>query len=172
MAIVRATSYTKSADAAKATIRYNQHRTGRDGERIRRELFGFDGVMDRQDAYQMIDTAAKGTVFFRFVISPDHQTEDTDRDLHLDELTTQTILALEAAVGTHIPMVAAVHDDHTDNRHVHLVACVTKRLTPAHFKAMRDAATETALVQRQEQDHIREHQQAQQQQQEGAQWAV
>src|SRR5918999_2768736 len=143
MAIVRATSYTRKAAAAKATIRYNQHRAGKDGQKISRELFGYDGVLDRQDAYEMLDVAEKGTVFFRFVISPDQETEDTAKDLELRELTRQTMLALQEHVAKRVPFAAAIHDDHTDNRHVHLVACVTSRLGVDHFKAMRDAATET-----------------------------
>jgi hypothetical protein len=62
MAIVKAT-YTKSKAGAKAAIRYIQHRPGRDGEKATRELFGSDGVLDRQEAYRMIDAAEKGSVF-------------------------------------------------------------------------------------------------------------
>src|ERR687896_755352 len=101
MAIVRATSYTRKVAAAKATIRYNQHRAGKDGQKISRELFGYDGVLDRQDAYEMLDVAAKGTVFFRFVISPDIETEDMAKDLQLQDLTTQTMLALQEQLQQH-----------------------------------------------------------------------
>jgi hypothetical protein len=166
MAIVRATSYTKSKAAIKATIRYNQHRTGKDGQRLSRELFGFDGTMERADAYQMIDAAEKGSVFFRFVISP-AQTEDGEKDLYLQAITEQTMLASEDHLGNRVPFAAAIHDDHTDLRHVHLVACVTGRLGVDHFQTMREAATDAALLQRQERDVARQ----QQQQQEGGQWA-
>jgi hypothetical protein len=166
MALVRATSYTRNSNEIKATIRYNQHRTGRDGERTSRELFGITGVMARGDAYQMIDDAEQGTVFFRFVISPDQETEDTGKDLELQDLTRQTMLALQEHLQHRVPFAAAIHDDHTDLRHVHLVACLTSRLGTDHFKTMRDAATAEALRQRQEKDLARE-----QQQQEGGQWA-
>jgi hypothetical protein len=169
MAIVRVTSYTRKIAAAKATIRYNQHRAGKDGQKISRELFGYDGTMERIAAYEMIDAAEKGTVFFRFVISPSQETEDTTKDLELRGLTAQTMLALQEHVQQRVPFAAAIHDDHTDNRHVHLVACLTSRLGPAHFKTMRDAATETAQRQRQEKDLARAQQQ--QQQQGGGQWA-
>ena len=165
MALVRATSYTRSSGAIKATIRYNQHWAGKDGQKISRELFGYDGVLDRQDAYEMLDGAEKGTVFFRFVISPDIETEDTAKDLQLQDLTAQTMLALQEQLQQRVPFAAAIHDDHSDNRHVHLVACLTSRLGTEHFKTMRDAATETALEQRQERDSL------QQQQQGGGQWA-
>src|ERR671918_1864641 len=92
MAIVKAT-YTKIKGAAKAAIRYIEHRPGREGEKVKRELYGRDGSVERGEAYQMIDEAEKGTVFFRFVISPDQQTEDTAKDLYLEKITTQTMLA-------------------------------------------------------------------------------
>jgi hypothetical protein len=44
MAIVKAT-YTKSRTAAKAAIRYIEHRPGRDQAKITRTLFGSDGGM-------------------------------------------------------------------------------------------------------------------------------
>jgi hypothetical protein len=158
MAVVKAT-YTKSRGGAKAAIRYIQHRKDREGGKVTRELYGAAGVIKRQDAYQMIDDAEKGTVFFRFVISPDQQTEDTAKDLHLQALTTQTMLALEEQLGKPVPFAAAVHDDHTELRHVHLVACVQGRLDTAHFQTMRETATHTALQQRQERDQAREQQQ-------------
>ena len=61
----------KKRDGAKASIRYIQHRQGMEGERVSRTLFGSDGFMGRHEAYRMIDEAEKGSVFFRFVISPD-----------------------------------------------------------------------------------------------------
>ena len=166
MAIVKAT-YTKSKAGAKAAIRYIQHRPGRDGEKATRELFGSDGVLDRQEAYRMIDAAEKGSVFFRIVISPDPQTEDTARDLLLGEVTAQTMLTLEERLPTAISYVAVEHDDHALHRHVHVLACVKGRLNMQDFQALRQTATETALMQRQERDATRQ----QQQQQEGGQWA-
>lgn len=163
MAIVKAT-YTKSANMAKAAIRYIQHRAGREGEKVTRELFGIDGFMDRQHAYRMIDEAAKGTAYFRLVISPDPEKEDTEKDLHLAELTQQTMLTLEDRLSKEVPYVAVEHDDHAPHRHVHILALVKGRLTTQDFQAMRQTATDAALFQRQERDQARE-----QQQQKGAQ---
>jgi hypothetical protein len=80
--------------------------------------------MDRGQAYQMIDEAKKGTVFFRFVISPDPQTEDTERDLHLQDITAQTMVHLEDRLGKPVSCIAAEHDDHAPHRHVHVMALV------------------------------------------------
>src|SRR5918996_77858 len=49
MAIVKAT-YTKSSNIAKAGIRYIENRPGREGEKVKRELYGAAGGMDRQQA--------------------------------------------------------------------------------------------------------------------------
>jgi hypothetical protein len=169
MAIVKAT-YTKSRPGAKAGIRYIQHRPGREGEKATRELFGADGVVDRQEAYRMIDAAEKGSVFFRIVISPDPEREDTYRDLSLAEITTQTMLQLAERLTKAVPYAAVEHNDHAPHRHVHVLACVHGRLNTQDFLALRETATQAALSQRQERDVAREQQQ--QQQQEGAQWAA
>jgi len=169
MAIVRAVSFTRKVKAAKEIIRYIQHQIGKDGEKKFRQLFRLSGDMERMDAYEMLDASEKGSVFFHFVISPNQMTEDTAKDLELRELTKQTMLALQEQVLANVPYAAAIHDDHTDLRHVHLIACLTSRLDTSHFKTMRDAATETAQRQRQETDLARAPQQ--QQQQEGGQWA-
>src|SRR5215468_4600084 len=77
----------KTAKAlAKASVRYIQHRRGKDGERITRTLFGSDGVMERYEAYQMIDEAQKGSFFYRFVLSPDPKREDHNHDLDMRDI--------------------------------------------------------------------------------------
>src|SRR6266568_4853108 len=127
MAIVKAT-YTKQRKGAKASIRYISNRPGRDNKKISRPLFGIDGLMGRYQAYNMIDEAEKGSVFFRFVISPDPKQEDTKRDLFLREITEKTMLSLEEHSHKQVSWVAAVHDDHAPHRHVHVVAIVPERL--------------------------------------------
>jgi hypothetical protein len=124
--------------------------------------------MERLDAYEMLDASEKGSIFFHFMISPDQPTEDTRKDLDLRALTKQTMLALQERIQASVPYAAAIHDDHTELRHVHLVACLTRRLGVNHFQTMREAASENAQQQRLERDMARE---PQQQQQEGGQWA-
>jgi hypothetical protein len=175
MAIVRATSYTRDIQAIKVTLRYIQHRIGKNGQKITRALFGRagemteQGDMERLTAYEMIDDAGeeKGMVFFRFVISPDQRTEDTDKDLDLMAITDKTMRALQAQFGKDVPYAGAIHDDHTDIRHVHLIACVQGRLGVTHFQTMYKTATAEAESQRQQRDATRQPQQ----QQEGGQWA-
>jgi predicted NUDIX family phosphoesterase len=167
MAIVRA-KYSKSKSRTKAHIRYIEHRAGREGEKVKRELFGIDGVMNRQQAYQMIDEVEKGTAYFRLVISPDPAQEDTEKDLHLQEIVQKTIQTLEERLEKEVPYIGAEHDDHTDQRHIHVVALVRGRLNTKDLEALRTTATNTALLQRQERDL----QQQQAQQQKGLQWAM
>src|SRR6266851_5088731 len=157
MAIVKAT-YTKSSGGAKASIRYIEHRPGKDGEKITRNLFGSDGLMGRYAAYGMIDEAEKGSFFYRFAISPDPKAEDTDKDLFLREITQQMMQSLEDRLHTQVQWVAAAHDDHAPHRHVHIVAVVPERLQVQDFQTMRTTATAACLEQRHQRDLAREQQ--------------
>jgi hypothetical protein len=169
MAIVKITSYTKNRGAAKASIRYITHRPGGDGRVTSRPLYTIDGEVTKTDAYNMIDEAKKGSVFFRIVISPDPQKEDASNDLYLWQLTEQTMLTLEERLKFPVPFTAVEHNDHTGNRHVHLLACLKGRIEKGDLKALREAATEAALAQRQERDLARE---AKFRAVEEAQWAL
>ena len=157
MAIVKA-SYTKSGGGAKASIRYIAHRPGKEGAEITRKLFGIDGLMGREQAYRFIDEAEEGSLFYRFILSPDPNLEDTRRDLHLRDMTEKTMQTLMARLKQEVQWVAAEHDDHAPNRHVHVVAVVKRKLHTRDFQAMRQRATEAALFQRKERDLAREQQ--------------
>ena len=158
MAIFKA-SYTRSAGTAKGNIRYIENRPGRNNEKITRTLYTWDGKIDRRDAYELIDAAEKGSYFFRLVISPDPLKEDTYQDLYLRTLTEQTMRALEDQLNTSIQWIAANHQDHAPQRHMHVLAILPRKLTRDDLFAGRSLATEAALVQRREQDKMREQQQ-------------
>jgi len=166
MAIVKAT-YTKSGAGAKASIRYIEHRPGKDGEKITRNLFNSDGLKGRWQANRMIDEAEKGSVFFRFVISPDPKQEDTGKDLFLREITEKTMYSLEDRLNKQIQWVATEHDDHAPHRHIHVLAIIPGRLQVQDFQTMRQTATAAALEQRRHHDLAQQHQA---QQKEAAQW--
>jgi hypothetical protein len=155
VAIVKA-NYTAKKGAAKASIRYIEHRPGKEGERLTRALFGSDGLMGRYAAYEMIDGAKEGSIFFRFVLSPDPNKEDTEHDLRLREITKSTMDTLEERLGKTVQWVAAIHSDHTPHRHVHIVAVVEGRLNKQDFPALTKAATEASVEQRRELDLTRE----------------
>jgi hypothetical protein len=166
MAIVK-NNYVKRGrgqlDRVKASLRYITHRPGKDKERMYRELFGHDGVMDKDQAYRMFDEAQKGTIFFRLVISPDPKTEDKFRDLHMQEIAKKTIQHLEEKLKLEgeIQFVAALHDDHTWIRHIHAIVLIPRKLSREDFQAFQDlknVATAKALSQRQQLDLLREAQ--------------
>jgi hypothetical protein len=157
MAIIKA-SYTRKGGSAKASVRYIENRPGKDGAKTQRTLFCAEGRVERMEAYAIIDQAAKGSYFFRLVISPDPQREDSDKQLSLRELIEKTMQSLEARFEQPLQWVATIHADHADHRHVHAVAIVPGRLQVPDFQRMRNAATEEALAQRQHFDLIREAQ--------------
>ena len=80
---------------AKASIRYIRHRRVRGGGKLPRALFGSDGLTGKQAVYALIDAARRGTAFYKCMRNPAPEKEDTDKDLELERITRQTILALE-----------------------------------------------------------------------------
>jgi hypothetical protein len=179
MAIVKA-NYVKrdkkQKQRAKAHIRYIEHRPGKEGRKTQRALFGSDGVMERQEAYSLIDDAGKGSIFFRFVLSPDAAEEDTRHDLDLRALTEETMSILSAKFQPKqkvVQWVAAVHADHTPKRHVHILAVVPGRVNEHDLTSMITAATTASAEQRKELDrYIVQQQQTGQQQGKEAGWQL
>ncbi len=165
MAIVKA-SYTRTGGTAKASVRYIENRPGKDGTKVQRTLFNADGKVERGEAYTMIDQADKNSYFFRLVISPDPQREDSDNNLALKEITERTIQSLEDRFQRPLRWVAAIHADHAEHRHVHAIAIVPARLQVQDFQRMRNAATEAALEQRRHLDLTREAREQSQEQSE------
>jgi len=151
MAVVRA-NYCKRGKTerkiAKANISYIQTRPGRDKERLTRTLFGPAGNMGRAEAYQFITDAPKGTYFYRLKLSPDPTREDMKRDLNMQKLTRAIMTRLEKRLKTAIPWAAALHDDHTDIRHVHILAALPRRLTMYELEFLIREATQACLSQR------------------------
>jgi hypothetical protein len=149
---------TTAKNLAKATVRYIQHRRGKDGQTITRTLFGSDGKMTRDEAYQMIDEAKKGSFFYRFVLSPDPKREDRNHDLDMRDIATQTMLSLAERLDQSILWVGAIHDDHAPHLHAHLIAIVPQKLTVRDFAILRQATTAASLEQRRYIDLMRTHQ--------------
>jgi hypothetical protein len=148
---------------AKDTVRYIQHRAGKDKERVMRPLFTSDGPMTRLEAYQFIDEAPKGTKFFSVIINPDPEKEDTHKDLDMRAIaitTMQTIAEIIQKQGMTTPViwVAAIHDDHTDKNHVHALAAIQGRLDKPDLDRIREATTAACLEQRRELDRALERQ--------------
>lgn len=142
--------------AAKENVKYIQFRKGKDREGITRTLFGSDGPMERLEAYQFIDDAPKGTKFFTIIISPDPEREDHRRDLDMEQIAYTTMQTVEERVKTPVQWVAAVHQEHSDVRHIHALAAVKGRLNPPDLRALIQSATRECREQRLERDLILE----------------
>jgi hypothetical protein len=151
MAVVRANYCKKGVSErkiAKAHICYIQTRPGRNKERQSRLLFGPAGTMGRAEANQCITEAPKGSYFYRLKLSPDPKQEDVKRDLHMHKLTRAMMNGLEKRLKTAIPWAGSLHDDHTDIRHVHILAVIPRRLQTYELEFLIREATALSLVQR------------------------
>src|SRR5919205_1317212 len=140
----------KPKAAARKNVKYIQFRKGKDREGITRTLFGSDGPMERLEAYQFIDDAPKGTKFYTIIISPDPQREDNERDLDMEQIAYTTMQTVEERVKTAVQWVAAVHQEHSDVRHIHALAAVKGWLNPADLRAIIASATKECREQRRE----------------------
>ena len=109
-AIVK-TTYTKNPKAAKASVRYFAHRIDREGNRITRQIFGNYGLLTKNEAYHLIDTAKGRNYFYRIVISPE---TSTGKPRDLAGITRQTMRELSQILRSKrpIPFLAVVHTDH------------------------------------------------------------
>src|SRR4051812_10758435 len=163
MAIVRA-SYTRNRGLAKANVRYIAHRRNKDREKVTRELFSHDGPLTKEQIYEMIDKAPKGTWFYRFKMNFHPTKEDWDKQLDMQEITLEVMRQLERRLKLEgksldgVQFVAALHPDHTDLRHVHILALIPGKLQITHLKELTKTATKQAAQQRQRRDQALEAQ--------------
>jgi hypothetical protein len=130
----------------KANLRYITHRPTLEGERGARQLFGWDGDTNKNQGYQIIDTASNGNRFWRFKISPDPKTENPEKKIDLRKLTMQVMVELRERKGN-VEFLAVIHNDHTGIPHVHAIVIFKDRLEVKDLKALRDVARESALSQ-------------------------
>jgi hypothetical protein len=161
MAVIKA-NYVKRGKVgnakAKDNVRYIQHRPGKDNERVMRPLFTNDSPMTRQEAYQLIDEAPKGTHFYTIIVNPDPEKENAHKDLDMRQIAITTMQTIAEIVATLVIWVAAVHDDHTDKNHVHALAALQGRLDKPDLDRVRAATTKECLEQRRELDRVLERQ--------------
>jgi hypothetical protein len=76
-------------------------------------------------------------------------------------------MEIEERIGKPVSWVAAIHDDHTTKRHIHVLAVTKARFLPA--KDMIRTATATCVEQRQELDVARQKEQ-EHHREEGREW--
>jgi len=108
--------------------------------------------------YTRIDESMKGTHFYRLKLSTDPKKEDWDKALNQQEIAKEAIRALERhlseerGVTIQLDFVAALHDDHTNIRHVHILAFTPGKLNRPQLQALKAGATAEALEQREARD--------------------
>jgi hypothetical protein len=161
MAIVKL-KYTRSREAIKAHLRYVVHRPGKEREKLTRELFQHNYLsVTKQYAYDLINTAPRGMVFYKMTINFHPLKEDTHKDLDLQHIASLTVREMQERIRRRIPFVATIHDGHanTDLRHIHAICLVQGRLSKEEFarlKTLWQTATAEVRLQRRSRDRVQE----------------
>jgi hypothetical protein len=161
MAIVKLT-YTRSSDAIKAHLRYIVHRPGKEREKLTRELFQHNYLsVTKQNAYDLMNAAPKGTVFYKMTINFHPVKEDTHKDLDLQHIASLTVREMQLRIGRSVPFIATIHDGHanTELRHIHAICLVQGRLSKEEFaklKTLWQMATAEVRLQRRARDRLKE----------------
>jgi hypothetical protein len=148
---------------AKATLGYNETRKGKDGEEIERKLFGNQGTVTREQAEWLIENASKQTYFFRWILSPDVNEENGEKDLDLWQLARDGVRWLEERLQRQgeIQLIGAEHNDHTGIPHIHAILLIERRgrdliLNKKDIDEFREVVHKLALEQRRNRQQGRE----------------
>jgi hypothetical protein len=164
MAIVKL-KYTRSRNGIKRHLRYIVHRPGKEREKLTRELFQHNyRSVTKQYAYDLMDAAPRGTVFYKMTINFHPVKEDTHKDLDLQHIASLTVREMQLRIGRTVPFIATIHDGHanTDLRHIHAICLVQGRLSKEEFaklKTLWQSATAEVRLQRRARDRVQERRQ-------------
>lgn len=142
-AVVKA-SYTRSAAEAKGSVRYMQHRQNDLGEREARVLFGRDGELSRQQAYERLDGAGEQpgkTYYYRLVLNPGEGHADLDEEGR-QAWTAQVMQRIEEQGLKVRDWVAVSHTDQGEHDHVHVVAALSRTLQKDELAELRTYSRE------------------------------
>jgi hypothetical protein len=160
--------FTRRKSEAKHLLRYITHRPGREKENLTRTLFGYEGELTKEEAYELIDSQ-KGMTYFHVILNFDQKREDNRRDLDLRDITRQTMAALEERLDRTIRFFAVEHNDHTELRHIHAIAILKlargERVVKEDWQEVRKAGMEYIRVQRRALEVVRDYQRGLQQHQ-------
>jgi len=163
MAIVKL-KYTTGRNAIKAHLRYIVHRPGKELERPTRELFQHNYLsVTKQEAYDLLNAAPRGTIFYKMTINCHPQREDTHKDLDLQYIASLTVREMQLRIGRMVPFIATMHNGHatTDLRHIHAICLVQGRLSKEDFaklKTLWQVASAEVRLQRRMRDLVQERQ--------------
>jgi hypothetical protein len=163
MAIVKI-KYARGRGAIKAHLRYIVHRPGIEQGRMTRELFHHNYLsVTKQEAYDLINNAPRGTIFYKMTINFHPRKEDTNKDLDLQHIASLTVREMQARLGRIVPFIATIHDGHakTALRHIHAICLVQGRLSKEDFaklKTLWQVVTAEVRLQRRIRDRVMERQ--------------
>jgi hypothetical protein len=166
MAVVKL-KYTRSKDAIKRHLRYIIHRPSKEREKPTRELFQHNYLpVMKQNAYEQINAAPRGTNFYKMMINFHPTKEDTYKDLDLHYIASLTVREMQFRLGRDIPFIATIHNGHakTDLRHIHAICLVQGRLSRAEYATLQTLwlfATAEVRSQRRSRDRVQERQRTQ-----------
>ena len=161
MAIVKL-KYARGRAAIRAHLRYIIHRPGKEQGRVTRELFHHNYLsVSKQEAYDLINNAPRGTIFYKMTINFHPLREDTHKDLDLQHIASLTVRAMQTRLGRIVPFIATIHDGHarTTLRHIHAICLVQGRLCKEDFaklKTLWKVATAEVRLQRRNRDRTQE----------------
>jgi hypothetical protein len=148
---------------AKKTLGYNETRKGKDGEEIERKLFGKHGPLTREQAELIIESASNKTYFFRWILSPDLNEENGEKDLDLWQLARDGVRWLEERLKRQgeIQLIGAEHNDHTGIPHIHAILLIERHgrqliLNQKDIDDFREVVHKLALEQRHNRQQGRE----------------
>jgi hypothetical protein len=161
MAIVKL-KYARSRPQITAHLRYIVHRPGKDQEKQTRELFQHNyQKVTKQEAYNLINKAPRGSVFYKMTINFHPVKEDTRKDLDLQFITSLTVREMQERIGRTVPFIATIHNGHanTELRHIHAICLVQGRVSKEDFaklKTLWQTATAEVRLQRKMRDRFLE----------------
>lgn len=149
-------SYTRSAGEAKGSVRYMQHRQDDLGERQTRPLFGKDGELSRQEAYERLDRAAESdgkTYFYRLTFNPGEGHADLDEQGR-QAWAAEQMARIEAQGNRVKDWVAVSHTDQGQHDHVHVLAATSRTIQKDELADLRTYGRETYEQQREQQREL------------------
>jgi hypothetical protein len=148
----------------KAHLRYIIHRPGKEQGRMTRELFHHNYLsVSKQEAYDLINSASRGTIFYKMMINFHPRKEDTNKDLDLQHIASLAVREMQTRLGRIVPFFATIHDGHaqTTLRHIHAICLIKGRLSQKDFaklKTLWQAVSAEVRLQRRNRDRVLERQ--------------
>lgn len=110
----------KGRASIKAHLKYIENRPNEKGEREKRKMFNENGKTSREEFQDKLDKQPNtGVNGHKVVISMDRKDQESG-NIDMEELTKQSMAALEAKMGVKLEWIGTIHDKKS-NPHAHVV---------------------------------------------------